>query len=72
MQLFTLSITDLTNFESLPHEEWAEREDLFEIGNRFARAMLAANPNFRHRGTCVAIYDEAGTAVSVMPLDTLQ
>ncbi len=72
MQLFTLSITDLTTFESVAHEEWAEKEDLFEIGNRFARAMLAANPNFRHRGMCVAIYDEAGIAVSVMPLDTLQ
>jgi hypothetical protein len=72
MQLFTLSITDLTTFESIPHEEWAEKEDLFEIGNRFARAMLAANPDFRHRGMCVAIYDEAGIAVSVMPLDTLQ
>ena len=72
MQLFTLSITDLTTFESIPHEEWAEKEDLYEIGNRFARTMLAANPDFRHRGMCVAIYDEAGIAVSVMPLDTLQ
>jgi hypothetical protein len=72
MQLFTLTITDLTTVESVPHEEWAEKEDLFEIGNRFARAMLAANPDFRQRGMCVTICDEAGTAVSVMPLDTLQ
>jgi hypothetical protein len=72
MQLFSLSITDLTTFESVPHEEWAEKENLFEIGNRFARAMLAINPSFRRRGMCVAIYDEAGRAVSVMPLDTLQ
>jgi hypothetical protein len=72
MQLFTLSITDLATFESVPHEEWAEKEDLSEIGSRFARAMLAANPNFRHRGMCVAIYDEVGIAVSVIPLDTLQ
>jgi hypothetical protein len=72
MQLFTLSITDLTTFESVPHEEWAEKEDLLKIRNRFARAMLAANPAFRHRGMCVAIYDEVGIAVSVMPLDTLQ
>ena len=72
MQLFTLSITDLTTFESIPHEAWAETEDLFEVGNRFARAMLAVNPSFRRRGMCVAIYDEAGIAVSVMPLDTLQ
>jgi hypothetical protein len=72
MQLFTLSITDLITFESVPHEEWAEKEDLIEIGNRFARAIIDANPNFRHRGLCVAIYDEVGIAVSVMPLDTLQ
>jgi hypothetical protein len=72
LRLFTLRITDLTTFESVPHEQWAEKEDLFEIGDRFARAMLAANPNFCHRGTCVAIYDEAGLTVSVMPLDTLQ
>ena len=62
----------LSAFESVPHEEWAETEDLFEVGNRFARAMLAVNPSFRRRGMCVAIYDEAGIAVSVMPLDTLQ
>jgi hypothetical protein len=72
MQLFAFSITDLTTFESIPHEEWVEKEDLFEAGNRFGRAMLAANPEFRHRGMCVAIYDEAGLAVSVMPLDSLQ
>jgi hypothetical protein len=72
MEFFTLSITDLITFESVPHEQWAEKEYLFEIGNRFARAMLDANPNFRHRGLCAAIYDEAGIAVSVMPLDTLQ
>ena len=72
MQLFTLSITDLTTIKSVPHEAWAEKEDLFEIGNRFARAVLAANPNFRHRGMCVVIYDDAGITVSVMPLDTLQ
>jgi hypothetical protein len=72
MQLFTVSIADLITFESVSHEEWAEKEDLFEIGNRFARAILDTNPNFRHRGLCVAIYDQAGIAVSVMPLDTLQ
>jgi hypothetical protein len=72
MELFTFSITDLTSFESVPHEEWAEREDLPDIGKRYARTMLAANPDFRHRGMCVAIYDEAGKAVSVMPLDPLQ
>ena len=73
MQLFAFSITDSTTFESVAHEECAEKEDLFEIGgDRFARAMLATNPDFRHRGMCVAIYDEAGIAVSVMPLDTLQ
>jgi hypothetical protein len=72
MQLFTLSITDLTTFESVPHEEWAEKEDLFEIGNHFARVMFAVNPSFRRRGMCVAIYDEAGIAVSITPLDTLQ
>jgi hypothetical protein len=72
MQLFTLSITDLITFESVPHEEWVEKEELFEIGSRFAQALLDANPNFRRRGLCVAIYDEVGIAVSVMPLDTLQ
>jgi hypothetical protein len=72
MPLFAFSITDLTTFESIPHEEWMEREDLFDVGNRFARTMLAANPDFRHRGMCVAIYDEAGMTISVMPLDPLQ
>ena len=43
MPLFAFSITDLTTFESIPHEEWVEREDLFDVGNRFARTMLAAS-----------------------------
>jgi hypothetical protein len=72
MHLFSFSITDLTTFESVPYEEWVEMEDLPDVGKRFARTMLAANPDFRHRGMCVAIYDEAGKAVSVMPLDPLQ
>jgi hypothetical protein len=72
MQLFSFSITDLTTFESVPYQEWVEMEDLPDVGKRFARTMLAANPDFRHRGMCVAIYDEAGKAVSVMPLDPLQ
>ena len=71
MQLFTLSITDLTTFKSVPHEEWAEKEDLFEIGNHLARVMFAVNPSFCRRGMCVAIYDEAGIDMSVMPLDAL-
>ena len=70
MQLFAFSITDLTTLRI--HSSGVEKEDMFEAGNRFGRAMLAANPEFRHRGTCVAIYDEAGLAVSVMPLDSLQ
>jgi hypothetical protein len=36
MQLFTLRITDLTTFASVPHEQWAEKENLFAIGDRFA------------------------------------
>ena len=48
MQLFTLSITDLTTFESVPHEQ-CEKEDLFKIGNHFARVMFAANPGFCRR-----------------------
>jgi hypothetical protein len=70
MQLFAFSIMDLTTLRI--HSSRVEKEDMFEAGNRFGRAMLAANPEFRHRGTCVAIYDEAGLAVSVMPLDSLQ
>ena len=55
MRLFTLGVADLTTFESVPHEQWAEKEDLFEIGSQFARAMFAANPRFCRRGICVAI-----------------
>ena len=50
MQRFTFSITDLTTFESVPHVEWAEKEDLLEIGTRFARAMLAANATTHGNG----------------------
>ncbi len=72
MQLFTFSITDLATFESLAYEEWLDKEDLPEFGSRFAQAMLAANPSLFHRGICIAVYDEAGIAVSVVPLDSVQ
>ena len=41
MQLFMLSITDLTSFESVPHEEWAEKEGRKPLAKIVSYAMVA-------------------------------
>jgi hypothetical protein len=50
---------------------WIAREDLFGFASRVAREMLASVPDLTNKGLCVAIYDEAGQAISYVPLDSL-
>jgi hypothetical protein len=69
MQLFSYNFTDLTTFDSPQKEIWLDEKDLPDSGKRTA---LAAVPNLQHKGLCVGIYDEAGEAISYVPLDTLQ
>ena len=72
MQLFSYNFTDLTSFESPCTEIILEEAEVRDFGMRAAREMLEAVPDLLHKGLCVGIYDEAGDAVSYVPLDTLQ
>jgi hypothetical protein len=47
------------------------QEELFGFASRVAREMLAAVPDLTNKGLCVAVYDEAGQAISYVPLDSL-
>jgi hypothetical protein len=71
MQLFSYNFTDLTSYNSPSEEVWRAREDLFGFASRVAREMLAAVPGLTNKGLCVAVYDEAGQAISYVPLDSL-
>jgi hypothetical protein len=71
MQLFTYHFTDFTSFDSPPEETWIEREDIAGFASRVAREMLAAVPDLTNKGMCVTIYDEAGKAISYVPLDSI-
>jgi hypothetical protein len=71
MQLFSYNFTDLTSYNSPSEEVWIAREDLFGFASRVAREMLAAVPDLTNKGLCVAVYDEAGQAISYVPLDSL-
>jgi hypothetical protein len=72
MQLFTYNITDLISFDSPVAEVCLERDELPEFGMQIAREVVTAIPDLILKGMCVAIYDEAGTPISFVPLDTLQ
>lgn len=71
MPLFTYIFTDLTSFDSPSKEVWVDTEDLSEFAARVAREIVEAVPDLTNKGMCLAIYDEAGDAISFVPLDTL-
>ena len=72
MQLFTVNVTDLTEFDSPAWEQWLSTEDLPVVGPMLAREIAKSIPVLAHRGMCVAIYDDTGVAVALVPLDSLQ
>jgi hypothetical protein len=72
MQLFTLNVTDLTEFDSPAWEQWLSAEDLPVIGPMVAREVAKSIPALTHRGMCIAIYDDSGVAVALVPLDAVQ
>ena len=71
MQLFTVNITDLTEFDSPPCEEWLERDVVPYYAKLLARDVCRAMPDLLNKGMCIAVYDEAGLVISVVPLDSL-
>src|SRR5258708_26650079 len=68
MQLFTVNITDLTEFDSPPCEEWLERDVVPYYAKLLARDVCRAMPDLLNKGMCIAVYDEAGLVNSVLPL----
>jgi hypothetical protein len=72
MQLFTVNLTDLMEFDSPAWEQWLSTADLPIVGPLLAREIAEAIPVLAHRGMCIAIYDASGVAVSLIPLDAVQ
>jgi hypothetical protein len=72
MQLFTLNVTDLTEFDSPAWEQWLSTEDLPVVGPALAREVAKSIPALVNRGMCIAIYDKSGIAVALVPLDSVQ
>jgi hypothetical protein len=67
----TVNITDLTEFDSPPCEEWLERDVVPYYAKLLARDVCRAMPDLLNKGMCIAVYDEAGLVISVVPLDSL-
>ena len=71
MQLFTVTITDLTEFDSLPCEEWLEPDAVPKYAKRLAQSVCREMPDLLNHGMCIAIYDDEGSIIIVAPLDSL-
>lgn len=71
MPLFTVTITDLTEFDSEPCEEWLERDTVFKYAKSLAKSVCREMPDLLNHGMCVAIYDEDGSVITIAPLDSL-
>src|SRR5258705_3562855 len=56
----TVNITDLTEFDSPPCEEWLERDVVPYYAKLLARDVCRAMPDLLNKGMCIAVYDEAG------------
>jgi hypothetical protein len=72
MQLFTFNVTDLTEFDSPTWEQWLSDEDLPAVGKKLAHEIASSMPLLTHKGMCIAIYNDSGVAVSLVPLDPVQ
>ena len=71
MPLFTVTITDLTEFDSAPCEEWLERDAVPKYAKGLANGVRREMPDLLNHGMCIAIYDEEGLVITVAPLDSL-
>jgi len=72
MQIFTYSVTDLTEYESEPIEVRFESDDeAVEYGTDLARQMLDRLPDLTYKGMCVTVLDELGETISIVPLDAV-
>jgi hypothetical protein len=70
MQIFTYSITDLTEYESEPIEVTFETDDeAVTYGAVVAHEMLARMPDLTYKGMCITVLDEQGETISIVPLD---
>ena len=72
MRTFTFNITDLTSFESPSLAISLNDEKVREFTVMVARDFILAMPDLDLKGLCVALYDEAGDPISIVPLDSVQ
>ena len=72
MQSYSYSVTDLDEYESEAIEVELESEEVVEYGASVARGMLSTRPDLKHKGMCIVMYDTAGIAISIVPVDTIQ
>lgn len=72
MQIFSYSVTDLTDYESPSDEILLDEQEVPSFAARVAREMLTAMPELKLKGMCLAVYNREGTPVVIAPLDPIQ
>lgn len=69
---FIYSITDLTTYESDALAIDLNEREARLFGVRMAQALLTAMPDLTGLGICIAVYDDEGQPISIVPLDPMQ
>lgn len=68
MECYTYNFTDLLAFTSPSMEMWLAPGELIQFASVVAQDMLSAHPDLVDKGMCVAVYNAAGTPVSIVPV----
>lgn len=71
MQRFTYNFTNFADFASPRVEQWLAPHELQRFAREVAQQMLSAVPDLHHKGICVTIFGEDGSAAWLVPLDTV-
>jgi hypothetical protein len=72
MRTFTFNVTDLMSVESPSLEITLDETDVQHFTETLATDLIDALRGQDLKGLCVALYDETGDPVSIVPLDTVQ
>lgn len=72
MRTLTFTIADFTSFQSPSLAISLDDEEVGEFTAMVARGFIVAMPYLDLTGLCVALYNEAGDPISIVPLDSVQ
>jgi hypothetical protein len=72
MRTVSVNVTDLSSYDSPSIAIRLDEAKFASFVAATARDLIEAMPELALQGMCVALYDENGTPISIVPLDPIQ